>query len=166
MGAAAGDAARPGAGPALVVSFVITAIAWIGSSFYFVFLDNNLIKPNSPDLLEKGVRDVLSSKKAKPSEKVAAISAGWCRPARARGVVRGSLGAGANLRCKGADVFCGGRDVTFPLSWFQHFGAVARFGSHWLFHILIDFCRVDLMSSFYIYLDYERYELVSYVPVR
>ena len=34
---------------------VITAIAWIGSSFYFVFLDNNLIKPNSPDLLEKGV---------------------------------------------------------------------------------------------------------------
>ena len=34
---------------------VITAIAWIGSSFYFVFLDNNLIKPTSPDLLEKGV---------------------------------------------------------------------------------------------------------------
>jgi len=34
---------------------VLTAIAWIGSSFYFVFLDNNLIKPNSPDLLEKGV---------------------------------------------------------------------------------------------------------------
>jgi len=34
---------------------VITAIAWIGSSFYFVFLDNNLLKPNSPDLLEKGV---------------------------------------------------------------------------------------------------------------
>uniref|UniRef100_UPI00311F24BA urate hydroxylase PuuD n=1 Tax=Limnohabitans sp. TaxID=1907725 RepID=UPI00311F24BA len=34
---------------------VITAIAWIGSSFYFVFLDNNLQKPTSPDLLEKGV---------------------------------------------------------------------------------------------------------------
>ena len=34
---------------------VITAIAWIGSSFYFVFLDNNLQKPHSPDLLEKGV---------------------------------------------------------------------------------------------------------------
>ncbi|MBK8071669.1 MAG: urate hydroxylase PuuD [Ramlibacter sp.] len=34
---------------------VITAIAWIGSSFYFVFLDNNLIRPQSPDLLEKGV---------------------------------------------------------------------------------------------------------------
>lgn len=34
---------------------VITAIAWIGSSFYFVFLDNNLQKPKSPDLLEKGV---------------------------------------------------------------------------------------------------------------
>ncbi len=34
---------------------VITAIAWIGSSFYFVFLDNNLVKPTSPDLLDKGV---------------------------------------------------------------------------------------------------------------
>ena len=34
---------------------VITAIAWIGSSFYFVFLDNSLIRPTSPDLLEKGV---------------------------------------------------------------------------------------------------------------
>ena len=34
---------------------VITAIAWIGSSFYFVFLDNSLLKPQSPDLLEKGV---------------------------------------------------------------------------------------------------------------
>ena len=34
---------------------VITAIAWVGSSFYFVFLDNNLVRPNSPDLLEKGV---------------------------------------------------------------------------------------------------------------
>jgi len=34
---------------------VITAIAWIGSSFYFVFLDNNLLKPTSPDLLDKGV---------------------------------------------------------------------------------------------------------------
>jgi uncharacterized membrane protein len=33
----------------------ITAIAWIGSSFYFVFLDSNLLKPKSPDLLEKGV---------------------------------------------------------------------------------------------------------------
>jgi uncharacterized membrane protein len=34
---------------------VITAIAWIGSSFYFVFLDNNLLKPKSADLLEKNV---------------------------------------------------------------------------------------------------------------
>ncbi len=34
---------------------VITAIAWIGSSFYFVFLDNNLVPPESPDLKEKGV---------------------------------------------------------------------------------------------------------------
>jgi uncharacterized membrane protein len=34
---------------------VITAIAWVGSSFYFVFLDSNLLRPKSPDLLEKGV---------------------------------------------------------------------------------------------------------------
>jgi len=34
---------------------VVTAIAWIGSSFYFVFLDNSLTKPESPDLREKGV---------------------------------------------------------------------------------------------------------------
>jgi uncharacterized membrane protein len=34
---------------------VITAIAWIGSSFYFVFLDNNLLKPTAPDLINKGV---------------------------------------------------------------------------------------------------------------
>ena len=38
---------------------VITAIAWVGSSFYFVFLDNNLIRPKSPDLLEKGVDGAL-----------------------------------------------------------------------------------------------------------
>jgi len=38
---------------------VITAIAWVGSSFYFVFLDNNLVKPHSPDLLEKGVDGAL-----------------------------------------------------------------------------------------------------------
>ena len=34
---------------------VITAIAWIGSSFYFVFLDNSLTKPTDPDLVSKGV---------------------------------------------------------------------------------------------------------------
>jgi len=34
---------------------VITAIAWIGSSFYFVFLDNSLTKPTDPDLVGKGV---------------------------------------------------------------------------------------------------------------
>ena len=34
---------------------VITAIAWVGSSFYFVFLDNNLIRPSAPDLVSKGV---------------------------------------------------------------------------------------------------------------
>jgi uncharacterized membrane protein len=34
---------------------VITAIAWIGSSFYFVFLDNNLLPPTDKDLKAKGV---------------------------------------------------------------------------------------------------------------
>lgn len=34
---------------------VIVAIAWIGSSFYFVFLDNSLTKPAAPDLVAKGV---------------------------------------------------------------------------------------------------------------
>jgi uncharacterized membrane protein len=34
---------------------VVTAIAWIGSSFYFVFLDNSLTPPTAPDLKAKGV---------------------------------------------------------------------------------------------------------------
>ncbi len=34
---------------------VITAIAWIGSSFYFVFLDSSLTPPTAPDLQAKGV---------------------------------------------------------------------------------------------------------------
>ncbi|KAF7962272.1 hypothetical protein AWV80_23530 [Cupriavidus sp. UYMU48A] len=34
---------------------VITAIAWIGSSFYFVWLDNSLTKPLATDLKDKGV---------------------------------------------------------------------------------------------------------------
>ena len=34
---------------------VITAIAWIGSSFYFVFLDSSLVKPVSKDLQDLGV---------------------------------------------------------------------------------------------------------------
>ncbi|WP_343654277.1 urate hydroxylase PuuD [Herbaspirillum sp.] len=34
---------------------VITAIAWIGSSFYFVWLDNSLVAPSDPELKEKGV---------------------------------------------------------------------------------------------------------------
>jgi uncharacterized membrane protein len=34
---------------------VVTAIAWIGSSFYFVFLDNSLTPPTAPDLKGKGV---------------------------------------------------------------------------------------------------------------
>ncbi|MFZ2990387.1 urate hydroxylase PuuD, partial [Ideonella sp.] len=34
---------------------VITAIAWIGSSFYFVFLDSSLTPPTDPVLKDKGV---------------------------------------------------------------------------------------------------------------
>lgn len=34
---------------------IITGIAWIGSSFYFVWLDNSLTKPQDPELIEKGV---------------------------------------------------------------------------------------------------------------
>jgi uncharacterized membrane protein len=34
---------------------VIVAIAWIGSSFYFVWLDNSLLSPKDPALIEKGV---------------------------------------------------------------------------------------------------------------
>jgi hypothetical protein len=34
---------------------VITAIAWIGSSFYFVWLDNSLTPAEGPDLKAKGV---------------------------------------------------------------------------------------------------------------
>ena len=34
---------------------VITAIAWIGSSFYFVLLDNSLSKPQEQDLKDKGI---------------------------------------------------------------------------------------------------------------
>lgn len=34
---------------------VIVVIAWIGSSFYFVFLDNSLVPPLDPELQAKGV---------------------------------------------------------------------------------------------------------------
>ena len=34
---------------------VITGIAWIGASFYFVWLDNHLERPEDPDLKAKGV---------------------------------------------------------------------------------------------------------------
>jgi len=34
---------------------VIVAIAWIGASFYFVFLDSSLVEPADPQLREKGV---------------------------------------------------------------------------------------------------------------
>jgi uncharacterized membrane protein len=34
---------------------VVTGIAWIGASFYFVWLDNHLQKPKSKDITDKGV---------------------------------------------------------------------------------------------------------------
>jgi len=36
-------------------SHVVVAIAWIGASFYFVFLDLSLVPPTDPDLKAKGV---------------------------------------------------------------------------------------------------------------
>ena len=33
---------------------VVTAIAWIGSSFYFVWLDNHLAPPQDEDLKARG----------------------------------------------------------------------------------------------------------------
>ena len=38
---------------------VIVGIAWIGSSFYFVFLDSSLVNPTDPVLKEKGVEGEL-----------------------------------------------------------------------------------------------------------
>jgi uncharacterized membrane protein len=38
---------------------VIVAIAWIGASFYFVWLDNHLLKPEASDLKAKGVNGEL-----------------------------------------------------------------------------------------------------------
>jgi uncharacterized membrane protein len=38
---------------------VITGIAWIGASFYFVWLDNSLVRPTDPALLKKGVNGEL-----------------------------------------------------------------------------------------------------------
>jgi len=34
---------------------LITGIAWIGSSFYFVWLDNHLLAPTDQELARKGV---------------------------------------------------------------------------------------------------------------
>ena len=39
---------------------VITAIAWIGSSFYFVFLDSSLTPPEDEDLKKQGVEEAES----------------------------------------------------------------------------------------------------------
>ena len=39
----------------LRTAHVITAIAWIGSSFYFVFLENSLTESESRDLVDKSV---------------------------------------------------------------------------------------------------------------
>ena len=41
--------------PLLRFAHVITGIAWIGASFYFVFLDLSLKVPTDPVLKEKGV---------------------------------------------------------------------------------------------------------------
>ncbi len=38
---------------------IITAIAWIGASFYFVWLDNHLEKPHTQNLIDRGVHGEL-----------------------------------------------------------------------------------------------------------
>ncbi len=43
------------AGLLLRFAHIVTAVAWIGASFYFVFLDNSLTRPDEPALREKGV---------------------------------------------------------------------------------------------------------------
>jgi uncharacterized membrane protein len=40
---------------------LITGIAWIGSSFYFVWLDNHLLAPADPEVAKRGVRGELWS---------------------------------------------------------------------------------------------------------
>ncbi len=35
---------------------VITGIAWIGASFYFIWLDSNLRTPDDPEAIEKGIK--------------------------------------------------------------------------------------------------------------
>jgi len=44
---------------------VIVAIAWIGSSFYFVFLDNSLTRPQDPELKAKLWKEYEEYKKSR-----------------------------------------------------------------------------------------------------
>lgn len=54
---------------------VIVAIAWIGSSFYFVFLDNSLTKPEAPDRKSKG-KDVDGQAEDLPDGELWAVHGG------------------------------------------------------------------------------------------
>ncbi|WP_128002150.1 urate hydroxylase PuuD [Piscinibacter defluvii] len=54
---------------------VIVAIAWIGSSFYFVFLDNSLTKPEAPDRKSKG-KDVGGQAEDLPDGELWAVHGG------------------------------------------------------------------------------------------
>lgn len=54
---------------------VIVAIAWIGSSFYFVFLDNSLTKPVRPDRESKG-KDVDGQAEDLPDGELWAVHGG------------------------------------------------------------------------------------------
>ena len=56
---------------------VVTAIAWVGSSFYFVFLDNSLTPPVDEDLRRQGVSGelwVVSQDRAYPREDAIMLS--------------------------------------------------------------------------------------------
>mgnify|MGYP001089873691 CR=1 FL=1 len=47
---------------------LITGIAWIGSSFYFVWLDNSLTKPQDPELIEKFAALGIEPQSSTPAE--------------------------------------------------------------------------------------------------
>ena len=64
---------------------VITAIAWIGSSFYFVFLDSSLTPPEDEDLKKQGVSGELWAVHGGggPASRIGRLSRAFC-PTRAR----------------------------------------------------------------------------------
>ena len=68
---------------------VIVAIAWIGSSFYFVFLDSNLVPPQDPALKDKLIKlgyEPIGSNSADLAAAQKTDLARWEKPIKATGV--------------------------------------------------------------------------------